>query len=284
MESASARQPPAPGRPAAGLAPVVTGTVFDVKRYSSHDGPGIRTTIFFAGCPLRCAWCHNPEAIALCGPQADEARAALRERGASPRWIGEVGAPEVMAEIERDVPYFDRSGGGVTFSGGEPLGQPEFLGDLLDRCRKKEIHAAVDTTGCAPWETLRDVASLANLLLYDVKLIDPSAHRHFTGANNELILENLRRLDGTKAEVWIRIPFIPGASARPENLQATAAFLLGTRFRRVSLLPYHRIGEGKYTRLGLEYRMAGVEPPAPDEVEAARIYLENSGFDVTVAH
>ena len=262
-----------------------SGMIVDVKRYSTHDGPGIRTTVFFAGCPLRCAWCHNPEAVALGGAQAAEARAMLRERGASPRWIGCVAASRVMAEIERDVPYYDRSGGGATFSGGEPLGQPGFLLALLRLCRQHDIHTAVDTTGRVPPDIIRAAAPWADLFLYDLKLMDAAAHRHFTGASNELILSNLELLDELGADVWIRIPWVPGASATPANLRATIAFLSQrTRFRHVSLLPYHRIGEAKYARLGQEFRMAGVAPPSPAEVEAASLSFQQAGFDVSVGH
>lgn len=259
--------------------------IFDVKRFSTHDGPGIRTTVFFAGCPLRCAWCHNPEALALCGPQAEAALALLRERGTNPRWIGEVDAAEVIREIERDVPWFDRSGGGATFSGGEPLGQSGFLLELLERCRRREIRTAVDTTGCAGAATVEAVAALADLFLYDLKLMDAELHREFTGAGNRAILDNLRLLDRLGANVWIRIPFVPGVSATPENVEATIDFLiLETSFRRVSLLPYHRIGEAKYQRLGIEFRMAGVATPGAAEIEAARARFESAGFEVQLRH
>jgi pyruvate formate lyase activating enzyme len=260
------------------------GNLFDIKRYSSHDGPGIRTTVFFAGCPLRCAWCHNPEAIALCGEQADAARDMMRERGTSLRWVGAVAADDVLAEIERDVPYFDLSGGGVTFSGGEPLHQAEFLLELLRRCKSRDIHTAVDTTGCAKPAEIEAVASLADLFLYDLKLMDPAAHRQFTGVTNHLILDNLALLDKLGANVWIRIPFVPGANAGEENIQATISFLTEqTSFRLVSLLPYHRIGEAKYARLGMDFRMHGVEPPTAEAVAAARAAFENAGFEVQIA-
>lgn len=259
------------------------GTIFDIKRFSTHDGPGIRSTVFFAGCPLRCSWCHNPEALALCGSHAEAALDLLRERGTNPRWVGSIEPADVIREVERDVPWFDLSGGGVTFSGGEPLSQVRFLLELLRRCRGHDIHTAIDTTGCASAADIEAVAALADLFLYDLKIMDAKAHRLHTGTSNRGILDNLRLLDRLGAEVWIRVPFVPGISATPDNVQATIDFLtLETGFRRVSLLPYHRIGQAKYERLGIEFRMAGVQPPSQQEIAAARRSFEAAGFEVHI--
>ena len=248
------------------------GRVFDIKRFAIHDGPGIRSTVFFTGCPLRCAWCHNPEAFALCEPGRKETGACVRD------WT--VGG--LLRELERDIRYYDRSGGGVTLSGGEPLGQPEFVLELLRACRSRELHSAVDTSGCVDPQVLGEVAGLCDLILYDIKSMYDDAHRRWTGAGNTLILENLELLDGLDVETWIRLPLVPGVNDDPENLDEMIGLLRGMRFRRVSVLPYHRIAEGKYRRLGLTDRMAGVEPPADDQVESVRQRFAAAGFDTRV--
>jgi pyruvate formate lyase activating enzyme len=227
--------------------------------------------VFFTGCPLRCAWCHNPEAFAL-----EEA-----EGGAGSQ-IREVGVDGLIRELERDLPYFDRSGGGITLSGGEPLGQPEFAEALLAACRKRELHTAVDTCGAVEPAAIEVAARLAKLILYDLKLLDDDAHVDWTGSGNARILENLSLLDSLPAEVWIRIPVVPGANDAPEQIAALVAFLRATRFRRVSLLPYHRIAAAKYQRLGLPNRMAGVEPPSAADLESIRTRFAQAGFDIHV--
>jgi pyruvate formate lyase activating enzyme len=248
-----------------------TGRIFDIKRFAIHDGPGIRSTVFFTGCPLRCAWCHNPEAFAL---EARPEDSATRVR--------EVGVDELIRELERDLPYYDRSGGGVTLSGGEPLGQPEFVEELLASCRKRELHTAVDTCGAIEPARIEMAARLADLILYDLKLLDDAAHAEWTGSGNTLILETLAFLDTLDVEVWIRIPVIPGANDTPEQNDAFIAFLRTTRFRRVSLLPYHRIADAKYQRLGLPNRMAGIAPPSADKINSLRARFADAGFDTRV--
>ena len=248
-----------------------TGRIFDVKRFAIHDGPGIRSTVFFTGCPLRCAWCHNPEAFAL-----EEAP------GGAGSQIREVGVDGLIRELERDLPYFDRSGGGITLSGGEPLRQPEFAEALLAACRKRELHTAVDTCGAVEPAAIEVAARLAKLILYDLKLLDDDAHVDWTGSGNARILENLSLLDSLPVEVWIRIPVVPGANDAPEQIAALVAFLRATRFRRVSLLPYHRIAAAKYQRLGLPNRMAGVEPPSAADLESIRTRFARAGFDIHV--
>lgn len=244
------------------------GRIFDIKRFSTHDGPGIRSTVFLTGCPLRCAWCHNPEAFAL-----------HEHPGANTR---DVTVSALVRELERDVPYYDRSGGGVTISGGEPLFQGRFTLDLLAECGKRELHTALDTCGLVDGALLAEAASLAGLILYDLKAMDSAAHRHWTGAPNSRIIENLAMLDRMSAPVWIRFPLIPGVNDHAANMEAMLGFLSATRFRRISILPYHRIADGKYQRLGLENRMSGVEPPSPDHIEETRARFAEAGFEVRV--
>jgi pyruvate formate lyase activating enzyme len=247
-----------------------TGRIFDIKRFSAHDGPGIRSTVFLTGCPLRCAWCHNPEAFS-----------SVEDKGGKAR-VRDVTVPALVRELERDVPYYDTSGGGVTISGGEPLSQSRFVLDLLRACRQRELHTALDTCGLVEPALLTEAASLTNLVLYDLKAMDSAVHREWTGSNNPRILDNLHLLNRLGVEVWIRLPLIPGVNDDARNLEAMIAFLAATRFRRVSILPYHRIADAKYQRLGLPNRMAGVEPPAAGRIEEIRARFAAAGFDPRV--
>lgn len=284
----------------------VRGTVFNVQRFSLHDGPGIRTTVFLKGCPLRCEWCHNPEGIApepevvvvehrciACGacvaacpqgladvrggfkgPRADCAvcGACAEACPTEARQIAgrEVTVRALLDEVLRDRIFFDDSEGGVTFSGGEPLRQVRFLESMLEACRHERIHTAVDTSGLAPLKHLLRIAALTDLFLYDVKLVDERRHRRHTGASNATILANLEALSRVHAAIWLRVPVIPGVNDDPENLNATA--VLAARLpsvRRVTLLPYHRMGADKLRRLG---RPEALDPIAvPDRVRMEQL-------------
>lgn len=246
----------------------LSGRVFDIKRFSTHDGPGIRSTVFLTRCPLRCAWCHNPEAFVL-----DQTGA---EDGFNLR---EMSVPELVREVEKDIAYYDRSGGGVTVSGGEPLVQMSFVESFLSMCQKRDLHTAVDTSGCVSVSAIEMAAEKSDLILYDLKSVNDKIHTEWTGVSNKLILDNLRRLNELEVDVWIRMPLIPGVNDDEGTLDETIQFLQGTRFRRVSLLPYHQIGAGKYERLGLENRMRGVEPQTPEEIEAVRHQFAAAGFN-----
>jgi pyruvate formate lyase activating enzyme len=256
-----------PGIPAAAR----LGRIFDIKRFSSHDGPGIRSTVFLTGCPLRCAWCHNPEALVCPDDQIN------------PR-IRQVTVAALVRELERDVTYFDASGGGVTISGGEPLSQAGFTLELLRACRQRELHTAIDTSGAVDPAVLTAAAGLTHLILYDLKTMDPAIHREWTGAGNQRILDNLTLLNRLDTEVWIRLPIIPGVNDDPANLDAIIAFLAATRFRSVSILPYHRIAEAKYQRLGLPNRMAGIEPPSPAHLEKICARFTAAGLTPHLGH
>ncbi|NWK56160.1 glycyl-radical enzyme activating protein [Verrucomicrobiaceae bacterium N1E253] len=257
------------------------GQIFDIKRFSTHDGPGIRTTVFFTHCPLRCAWCHNPEAFALCGANEEEDACASDE---DEDVLQQMTVAEMVKEVEKDVAYYDRSGGGVTVSGGEPLMQAGFVEAFLRECRRRELHTAVDTSGHASQTAVEMVAQWADLILYDIKSIDDESHALWTGVGNKRILENLKRLNDLEVEVWIRLPLIPGVNDDPVTLETTLTFLQSTRFRRISLLPYHRIGEGKYRNLGLDYRMGGVEPHSPEQLERIRRQIAEAGFEPHIGH
>jgi pyruvate formate lyase activating enzyme len=189
---------------------------------------------------------------------------------------------EVLAEVSKDRVFYDESGGGVTVSGGEPLMQAAFVEALLSACHDQRIPTALETCGFADPGVVERIAEHVDLFLYDVKLMDRERHRHFTGATNELVLENLRRLAERGSAVVVRVPIVPGVNDDPTNLDALSAFLSPLGLRRVDLLPYHRIGSDKYRRLGLAYRMEGVDPPSPESIRGMAARLKRDGFIVRV--
>jgi pyruvate formate lyase activating enzyme len=244
------------------------GRIFNIQRFSLHDGPGIRTTVFFKGCPLRCPWCHNPES------QSSDIEGAVGR---------EAGAEEVLAEVLRDRPFYDESGGGVTFSGGEPLAQPEFLLACLEACRSEGLHSALDTCGYAPRETLLAAAALSDLVLYDLKALADGLHTRLTGVSNGPILENLLALEGTPAQVWIRVPVIPGVNAGEGDMAGLAHFVRHLRaVRKVCLLPYHELGADKARRIGETPRFGPVPSPSRETLAALAVPFRDAGLAVQI--
>lgn len=229
------------------------GTIFDIKRFAIHDGPGIRTTVFFQGCPLNCNWCHNPESRES-DPCAAPNVATLKQ----------LSVQQVMEQLEKDRLFYDESGGGVTFSGGEPLMQHAFLQAVLGTCIQSDLHTAVDTSGYCDWDEMAPLLPVTRLWLFDIKHMDPEIHLNLTGVENAPILENLKRLNQSGARIWVRIPTIQGITDTPENLQAVTDFcrqLDGVQ--QINVLPWHPGGLDKRKRYGLSG--AGSESRKPDE-------------------
>jgi len=259
---------------------MIQGTVFRIKKYALHDGPGIRTTVFFKGCPLACRWCHNPEGI---DPQP---RTMLRRTsvGDLEETVGTVmGVDDLVAEIEKDQLFYDESGGGVTFSGGEPLAQSDFLEPVLAACNRRDIHATLDTSGHAPADVLERILPRLQLVLYDLKIMDPALHRRYTGVTNERILDNLKRIDRSPIPLRLRVPLIPGVTDGQDNLDQIVQLAASlSSVQGIDLLPFHRIGSDKYRRLGMVDPMAGIKPPTPQQAAAAKNRLASKGLDVSI--
>jgi pyruvate formate lyase activating enzyme len=297
----------------------IEGNVFDIQKFSLHDGPGIRTIVFLKGCPLACLWCSNPESREItheilfnaekcigcdicrricprdaikscksadrvkrelcdgCGRCADECPTqALQSCG------GKMSVAAVLAEIEKDRAFYLSSNGGVTFSGGEPLQQIQFIKSLLVECKSRGMHTAVETCGHVNGNDLEQVLPYTDLFLYDVKHMDSTAHRKITGYDNRLMLENLEMLCRRGADVIPRMPVIAGLNDSAENLGATAREMNRLGLTEIHLLPYHNYGEGKYAMLGIEYPLANLDAMTAKDLEGPRLLLESYGLKVNI--
>ncbi len=295
----------------------MTPLIFDIKRYAINDGPGIRITIFLKGCPLSCKWCHNPESqspsvqklyaeakcigsqecvkmcpqdaltltpkgivtdyelCTLCGICADVCPTKAIEMSGRTYEV-----EELLEIIERERVHIDLSGGGVTFSGGEPLMHPEFLLRILKACGEKKLHRTIDTCGFADSNTLLEVAKSAELFLFDLKVMDPVKHKKWTGVSNKLILENLKILAETGAEINIRIPLIKNVNADRKSLVEMAEFISGLpgEMPKVNILPYHNIAANKYTKLGYSYQEFNMAEPSEEEQNKAISIFKSFGL------
>jgi len=233
------------------------GLIFDIKHYAIHDGPGIRQTVFFKGCPLSCWWCHNPES------QQPEVETYTRTKSLDgqtyPRQdtIGYyIAMDDLMGIIQSDTIFYDESGGGVTFSGGEPLMQPGFLKETASRCKNSNIHTALDTSGYAEQKILLEILPFIDLVLFDLKIMDDALHQQYTGVSNRMILENLAMLNESGKEVHLRFPVIPGITNTEKNLREIKNCLTKlNHIKHIDLLSYHDISRGKYKRFGKDDKM-----------------------------
>lgn len=246
---------------------MTAGVLFEIQRWSTDDGPGIRTTLFFQGCPLRCQWCCNPEAWEVA--PAGHPLAGRRRDVAG-----------ILAEVERDRVFYRRSGGGVTFSGGEPTAQPDLLRDLALRLHDLGIHLALETCGHFSWDRNADALARMDLVHLDLKHMDSAAHRRLTGLPNDLIQANALRLAEAGTPLVLRLPLIPRHNDDPANLAATARFAVRLGGPPLQVMPYHTLGLGKYQALGLDYPLAGLVAPAPEAVARARHILAEHGANL----
>lgn len=259
------------------------GLVFNIQRFSLHDGPGIRTTIFLKGCPLSCSWCHNPESKE---PKCEISRRMISLDGETyqddeivGRWMA---VEEVMEEVRKDSVFHEESGGGVSFSGGEPLMQPEFLRHLLRASGREGIHRVLDTCGYAARSVVESIADDVELFLFDLKIIDEEKHREYTDASNKPILENLDALVRARKDVILRFPVVPGITDTKQNVIDLKKLMQRFSLHRIDLLPYHTLGSQKHHKLDRPNPLPDLSAPAPEEVENLKEEFEREGFEVRV--
>lgn len=261
------------------------GIIFDIKRFAVHDGPGIRTTVFMKGCPLSCQWCHNPESRSADICTVSKTVRVGDKTFTEDEIVGhEMTVEEVMKELRKEQIFMEESGGGVTFSGGEPLQQADFLLEMLAACKLEKMHTTVDTTGFSNWKILEKVAQHTDLFLYDLKLIDDNQHKIYAGVSNQLILENLEKLLELGKKVRIRMPMIPWITFTEENIKQTIAYLSGLKFPidGIDLLPYHNTASHKYERFGMENKLGELKSIKKSDLDATRLRFEKAGFDVKI--
>ncbi|MDR1192619.1 MAG: glycyl-radical enzyme activating protein [Peptococcaceae bacterium] len=305
----------------------LSGFIFDIQRFSLHDGRGIRTLVFTKGCPLRCRWCSNPEGLSPARQIMDDhskcigcgACARVCPRGAIRLEAGfpisradcdgcgrcaescPAGAKticgqlktvdEILAIAERDRPFYTHSGGGITLGGGEILSQPAFVWEILRRCGQRGVSAAVETSGYGEWDWLARIAGLCEIIHFDIKAIDPIRHKAFTGQDNALILENLRRLDRRLDELSpmprliLRLPLVPGYNATEEHVRETAAYIRENlrNYQEIELLPFHNFGEQKYKKLDMAYELTDRQNTRPEELSRLAEILTEAGLPARIS-
>jgi pyruvate formate lyase activating enzyme len=292
--------------------------VCEIEKYATHDGPGIRSVVFFKGCPLRCLWCANPETqrkdnelyynynrCINCGSclkaclrgtlSLSDKMVIDRERCiacgscvlACPmsalNLVGkEMTVDEVFATVEQDMVFYRESGGGITLSGGEVLLQNEFAAELLQKCRQNYIHTAIETSGFGAWEFFKNIAEYTDLVLFDIKHTDDEKHKALTGVSNKLILENLSRLASFSKNIIIRVPLIPGINDSFENIEATIDLAKRNGIREIHLLPYHKLGRAKYEQLSKEYVLEEISRPQDGDISKLKELIEDAGLKCVI--
>jgi pyruvate formate lyase activating enzyme len=299
-----------------------TGLIWDIQRYALHDGPGIRTIVFFKGCPLRCKWCCNPESQSFkpefswlagnclgCNLCQEVCPVDAVRVNAERRWIDiqrcnfcglcvercpggaltqlgcQFTAEALLQDITCDSIFFQRSGGGLTLSGGEPTSQPAFARELLRRYKVDEYgpHTALETCGYAPWEDLAGLLEYIDVVLYDIKVMDPGLHKKYTGVDNANILSNVARIAQAGYRLILRLPLIPGYTDDEANVQAIADFVRQLPgVEEIHLLPYHRLGESKYGRLGRQYSLEGTSPLGQEQLSDLMRIVEGAGLRAVI--
>ncbi len=295
------------------------GIITNIQKYCVHDGPGIRTTVFFKGCPLKCWWCHNPEtqnkrneimfyedrcskcmrcinncpvkAIDIqngkpkinydkcikCEKCCDVCLNDAREyigREVSPDWL--------IKELIKDNVFYEQSNGGITISGGEPMLQADFLKEILGKCKTYGLHTAIETCGYAKWDEFEKILNCVDLFLFDIKLMDSNKHRKYTGVENKLILDNLKKLSANNAEIIIRMPIIKGVNDNFEHVDNVIRFISNLQITEVNLLPYHKMGMDKYKRMDLQYKMNGDEIPTDEQMKKLALRFSENSIKVKI--
>jgi len=298
---------------------LTSGTIINIQKYSIHDGPGIRTTVFFKGCPLNCWWCHNPESqnpspeimffkerCTGCGscakkcpskaielleayPVVNESNCTLCGKCSdfclsnARELVGkDITVKNLMSEIIKDEVFYEESNGGVTFSGGEPLMHADYLNNVLMLCKDKGIHTTVDTSGYAVWEQFEKIVDNVDLFLFDIKHMNNEKHLEYIGASNFVILENVKKLSQRGCNINIRMPIIAGVNDDDENIDASINFLAKLNIIQVNLLPYHKMGMDKYRRLNKEYRLSGFEKPKDEVIDMIAEKFKNAGIKIKI--
>lgn len=282
---------------------MVAATTINIQKFSVHDGPGIRTTVFLKGCPLKCWWCHNPESqnlsheilffeerctkCGVCIKRCPTKTIELKDNylimnknkcdlcgkcsdfcpSNAREYVGkDFTVKELMKEIIKDEAFYDESNGGVTFSGGEPLIYADFLKEVLHSCKVRGIHTAVDTCGHTSWENFEKILDKVDLFLYDLKMMNNEKHKKYMGVGNKLILENLKKLSDRGCNIFVRMPIIAGINDDDENINESINFISNLNILQVNLLPYHKMGMDKYKRLTMEYKLSGMEKPSDEKI------------------
>jgi pyruvate formate lyase activating enzyme len=262
------------------------GLIFSVKRYSIHDGPGIRVTFFMKGCPLNCMWCHNPEGISSFPENVIRSDRVGEREFRNSEDVGKYYSVENILEIlEKERVFINQSKGGVTFSGGEPILQFEFLLEALKACKENGYHTAVDTSGYSSTENYKSIIPVTDLFLFDIKHLDEARHIELTGVSNIGILDNYLLLLNSGKDIMVRIPVIPGFNDDPVHLEKLKQFLLSTKtisLKKINLLPFHKIGSSKYKRFNIPYRMGNVEPPAKVKMQDLKEFFLEVGVKVKI--